>query len=54
MPVAQSLELHRALLDAGMESELIEVEGAGHGRFIDTEPSMRDLLERMAEFFDEQ
>lgn len=53
VPVEQSRELHRALLDFGVQSELIEVEGGGHGRFQVTEPSMRDLLQRMAEFFDE-
>jgi acetyl esterase/lipase len=52
VPVSQSRRLRDALVGAGVDVELIEVPGGGHGNFRDTKPNYRELERRMVEFFD--
>ena len=48
VPVAQSKELHAALKEAGVESELIVMKGAGHGPGVGTPTN----IQKMGAFFD--
>lgn len=48
VPVGQSRELHRALLEAGTEAELVTVEGAGH--IFDGAPDVPALLAHSVAF----
>lgn len=51
VPVEQSRRFLRALKNAGVEAELVEVPGGGHGRFRDTSPDQQELVQKMLTFF---
>jgi acetyl esterase len=53
--MSQSEQLHEALKEAGVETTLLKVKGAGHGQFNsdDTDPTGPVVWQRVKQFFDD-